>query len=176
MHVAYSSLFHVIRVVIFFLHLPTKEAIIRAVYNHNGISQDFEALPSQFGPLLHHEGLLSYVVEARSPNACQPIGAPPTFTSSFIAFIALIRWYNCSFTTKVLHAQQAGYHAAIVHNVNAETLITMLSDRAEMKQQISIPSWFISESASIQLKRLFHYDQTAYVILIPESHWLSCWF
>ncbi|XP_053149181.1 E3 ubiquitin-protein ligase ZNRF4-like, partial [Hemicordylus capensis] len=155
--------------------LTGKEALIRAVYNHNGISQDFVALPSHFGPSLQHEGLLGYVIEAQPANACHPIEAPPSLNGSFIAFIALIRRYDCPFTTKVLHAQRAGYQGAIVHNVNSQALVTMLSDNEDIKQQVTIPSLFIAESASTQLRRIFHYDHTAYVILIPECHWLSCW-
>ncbi|XP_025023837.1 E3 ubiquitin-protein ligase ZNRF4-like [Python bivittatus] len=156
------------------LHLTTNEALIRAVYNHNGISQDFEALHSDFGPLLRTEGLLGYLIEARPANACQPIKAPPLSKSFPVAYIALIQRYDCPFTTKVLHAQQAGYHAAIVHNVNSQALVIMMGEK-EMRHQVNIPSMFISESASTQLKRIFHYDQTAYVILIPDCHWLSCW-
>ncbi|XP_063003383.1 E3 ubiquitin-protein ligase RNF167-like [Elgaria multicarinata webbii] len=156
------------------LHIPPSKAFIRAVYNHNGISQDFEALPSHFGPTLHREVLLGYVVEVKPANACQPIAAPAPSNSSSVAFVALIQRDNCPFTTKVLHAQQAGYQAAIVHNVNSQALVAMLSEK-EATKHIHIPSVFIGESASTQLKRIFHYDQTAYIILIPDCHWLSCW-
>ncbi|XP_061457812.1 E3 ubiquitin-protein ligase ZNRF4-like [Rhineura floridana] len=160
---------------LFLFYMPTSEALIRAVYNHNGISQDFDALPSHFGPSLHREGLLGYLMEARPANACQPIDAPPSANGSFAAFIALIQRYDCPFTTKVLHAQRAGYHAAVVHNVDSQALVTMLSEKENMKEMVNIPSLFISESASTQLRRIFHYDPTAYLILIPECHWLSCW-
>ncbi|CAI5798877.1 Hypothetical predicted protein [Podarcis lilfordi] len=157
------------------LCIPSNDALIRAVYNHNGISQDFDALPSHFGPSLHREGLLGHLVEAKPANACQPIDTPPPANSSSTAFIALIQRYDCPFTTKVLHAQQAGYHAAIVHNVDSQALVTMLGENEAVKESVSIPSLFISESASTQLRRIFHYDQTAYIILVPECHWLSCW-
>lgn len=155
------------------LHLTTNEALIRAVYNHNSISQDFEALNSDFGPVLQSEGLLGYLIEAKPANACQPIKAPPLTNSSSVAYVALIQRNDCSFTTKVLHAQQAGYQAAIIHNVNSQALVTMLG-KEDVQHQVNIPSVFIGESASTQLKRIFHYDRTAYVILIPECHWLSC--
>ncbi|KAH0625833.1 hypothetical protein JD844_034131 [Phrynosoma platyrhinos] len=174
MPVATPSLIHVV-LVITLSHISPNDALIRVVYNHNGISQDFEALPSHFGPQLYREGLLGYLVEAKPANACHPIRAPPPSNGSSVAFVALIQRYDCSFTAKVLQAQKAGYHAAIIHNVNSQALVTMLSENEDAKGQVGIPSVFIGESASTQLKRIFHYDPTAYIILIPDCHWLSCW-
>lgn len=172
MYSVFLPCFHVVMAILF--HIPIQEAFIRAVYNHNNINQDFEAFSSHFGPSLDREGLLGYLIEAKPANACDPIEAPPLSNSSSITFIALIRRYDCPFTTKVLHAQRAGYHAAIVHNVHSQTLVDMWSDEEDVMQEVTIPSLFVSESSSMQLRRIFHYDPTAYIILIPECHWLSC--
>ncbi|KAL8177846.1 UNVERIFIED_CONTAM: hypothetical protein K2H54_021456 [Gekko kuhli] len=155
-------------------HVSTKAALIRAVYNHNGISQDFKAMASDFGPVLYHEGLLGYLIAARPANACHPLKPPPSSNDSIDAFIVLIERYNCSFTTKVLHAQQAGYQAAVVHNAHSDKLVTMISENEAEKQTVAIPSLFIGASSATQLKRIFHYDPTAYLILVPEYHWLFC--
>ncbi|XP_060089137.1 E3 ubiquitin-protein ligase RNF167-like [Heteronotia binoei] len=169
----FSFPFHLVMMLLLF-HVSTKEALIRAVYNHNGISQDFKAMASDFGPVLYHEGLLGYLIVARPANACYPLKPPPFSNDSSDAFIALIQRYNCSFTAKVLHAQQAGYHAAIIHNVRSQTLVIMTSENEDKRQAVTIPSLFISESSATQLKRVFRYDPTAYLILIPEYHWLFC--
>lgn len=62
------------------------------------------------------------VVYADPPTACHKIQAPPNNTKYNGNWIVLIRRYNCSFEIKVRMAQQAGYDAAIVHNVNGNEL------------------------------------------------------
>nr|XP_020649944.1 E3 ubiquitin-protein ligase ZNRF4-like [Pogona vitticeps]XP_020649945.1 E3 ubiquitin-protein ligase ZNRF4-like [Pogona vitticeps]XP_020649946.1 E3 ubiquitin-protein ligase ZNRF4-like [Pogona vitticeps]XP_020649947.1 E3 ubiquitin-protein ligase ZNRF4-like [Pogona vitticeps]XP_020649948.1 E3 ubiquitin-protein ligase ZNRF4-like [Pogona vitticeps] len=155
-----------------FLHASTDKAFLRVVFNHHSLSQDFEALPSHFGPVRPSETFLGYVVEAKPANACHPIEAAPRSNGSSAAFAALIRRYDCSFATKVSHAQRAGFQAAIVHNVRSQTLVSMVSKEKGPSPPVDIPSVFIGESSSTQLRRIFHYDPTAYIILIPSlSRW-----
>uniref|UniRef100_A0A674I5I5 PA domain-containing protein n=1 Tax=Terrapene triunguis TaxID=2587831 RepID=A0A674I5I5_9SAUR len=105
----------------------------------------------------HHEGLMGYLIEAMPANACEPIEGPPASSNSSEAFIALIRRSDCPFGVKVLHAQQAGYQAAVVHNVNAEHLVNMVTDDKEIRQQIAIQSVFTGESAYMHLRRASHW-------------------
>lgn len=62
------------------------------------------------------------VVYADPPAACQKIKPPPNDTNYNSNWIVLIRRYNCSFEIKVRMAQEAGYDAAIIHNVNSNEL------------------------------------------------------
>jgi E3 ubiquitin-protein ligase RNF13 len=62
------------------------------------------------------------VVYADPPAACQRIKSPPNDTNYNRNWIVLIRRYNCSFEIKVRMAQEAGYDAAIIHNVNSNEL------------------------------------------------------
>jgi len=62
------------------------------------------------------------VVYADPPAACQRINSPPNNTNYNHDWIVLIRRYNCSFEIKVRMAQEAGYDAAIIHNVNSNEL------------------------------------------------------
>jgi len=62
------------------------------------------------------------VVYANPPTACHNIQAPPNSTDYNGNWIVLIRRYNCSFEIKVRMAQEAGYNAAIIHNVNSNEL------------------------------------------------------
>lgn len=61
-------------------------------------------------------------IYANPPSACQKIQAPPNITDYNGNWIVLIRRYNCSFEIKVRMAQEAGYDAVIVHNVNSNEL------------------------------------------------------
>lgn len=146
------------------LQVPTGKAFIRAIGSPNSTSQDFGGLPAIFGPALPTGGLIGFLVEARPANACHPIEGPPNASS---AFIALIRRYDCSFVTKILHAQQAGYRAAIVHNVDSQVLVSMVSE-VDTKQQVHIPSMFTTDVASRILKQLCRSRKLTSVILIPE--------
>ncbi|KAH0625831.1 hypothetical protein JD844_034129 [Phrynosoma platyrhinos] len=144
--------------------VPAVKAFIRAVCGHNSTVLDFDALPALFGPPIPREGLAGLLVEARPANACHPIEGPPNTTS---AFIVLIRRYDCSFDTKVLHAQQAGFRAAIVHNVNSQTLVHMVSE-LDAKDRIHIPAMFMADVASKVLKQLHHARKLTSLILVPE--------
>uniref|UniRef100_A0A803SRI5 PA domain-containing protein n=1 Tax=Anolis carolinensis TaxID=28377 RepID=A0A803SRI5_ANOCA len=170
----YVRVYVAVLVILILLCPTTDEALVRAVYNHNSISQDFEALPSGFGPGLSGEGLLGSLLEAEPIHACRPIRVAPPSNGSSAAFVALIRRHGCPFATKVLHAQRAGFQAAVVYNIK-ESLVTMVSEEEEAAREVDIPALFIGASASTQLKRIFHYDPTAYVILLPECQWDSCW-
>uniref|UniRef100_A0A8C4VYR7 PA domain-containing protein n=1 Tax=Gopherus evgoodei TaxID=1825980 RepID=A0A8C4VYR7_9SAUR len=113
------------------LEAPMAEVFVYVVYKQN--STCYNALPACFGPPLPSEGLMGYLIEAMPANACDPIEGPPASSNSSEAFIALIRRSDCPFGVKVLHAQQAGYQAAIVHNVNAEHLVNMVTDDKEIR-------------------------------------------
>ncbi|XP_030043001.1 E3 ubiquitin-protein ligase RNF167 [Microcaecilia unicolor] len=145
---------------------PTAEAFI---YAYSNFSLVFDDLPAVFGASLPRDGLKGCLVEANPQNACAPIEGPPP-ASGNESFFALIRRYECSFDVKVLHAQQAGYQAVIVHNVNSDSLLRMMWSNETIKQKIQIPAVFVGESTAKCLAANFTYYKGAHVILVPESN------
>lgn len=141
-------------------------------HNSNMTSMLFEDLPALFGSPLPKDGLMGILVVSHPLNGCAPMDPPPPLPSSFDAnttkFVALIRRYDCNFDIKVLHAQQAGYSAAIVHNMYSDTLLNMNYSNETIAEQIVIPSVFTSYYASETFKNLITPERGVYVILKPE--------
>ncbi|XP_026510852.1 E3 ubiquitin-protein ligase RNF167-like [Terrapene carolina triunguis] len=164
-----QSPFRMATVFLLFL-VPNGKAFIRAIYNRNSTSQDFSALPALFGPPLPGKGLTGYLIEATPANACHPIESPPVPRNSSAAFIVLLRSYHCTFGAKVQHAQQAGYRAAIMHNMNSQALVDMAIGMEEIQQWIEIPSVFTGEATSKLLRKVCRSDEGAHVILVPKYY------
>lgn len=132
-----------------------------------------EDLPALFGSPLPKDGVMGLLVESRPLNACTPIDPPPasptpTDPNSTVKYIVLIRRYDCNFDIKVLHAQQAGYSAAIIHNMYSNTLLNMNYSNETIADMIDIPSVFTSYYASEVLRSFIIPEKGAYVILKPD--------
>ncbi|XP_023396489.1 E3 ubiquitin-protein ligase ZNRF4 [Loxodonta africana] len=147
--------------------LAPSQALVRAILDSNSSTMDFADLPALFGVPLAPEGLRGYLMEAKPANACQPIERPRLGNSSLGA-IVLIRRYDCTFDLKVLHAQRAGFEAAIVHNVRSDDLVRMAHVYEDVRRQIAIPSVFVGEAASQDLRVIVRCDKTAHVLLLPD--------
>uniref|UniRef100_A0A8C5PVP1 RING-type E3 ubiquitin transferase n=1 Tax=Leptobrachium leishanense TaxID=445787 RepID=A0A8C5PVP1_9ANUR len=146
------------------------QAFICAYTDWNGsLPQIFDDLPAMFGSSLPLDGIRGYLVEAVPANACAPILPPPVMDNKTM-FFALIKRYNCNFDTKVLHAQQAGFQAAIVHNVNSEKLLNMMWNDESLRKEVKIPSVFIGETSGKELIGQYSYSDNAIVILVPEYY------
>ncbi|XP_051550025.1 E3 ubiquitin-protein ligase RNF13-like [Myxocyprinus asiaticus] len=150
-----------------FLNLLPVEADISA-YSLDNKTENFDDLPARFGYRLPSEGLKGFLVGARPENACEPIAPPPLRDNVTNTFIVLIKRFDCNFDVKVLHAQKAGYKAAIVHNVDSDDLISMGSNDLDILKQIDIPSVFIGEEAANSLKEDYIYEKGGHVILMPD--------
>lgn len=149
---------------------------IHLVFSHNSTCLDCQAVPACFGPPLSHVGLKGYLFEAVPANACHPIEALPVSKVSPLSSIVLIRRYDCPFSIKVLHAQEAGYQAAIIHNLHSDLLVSMTVKMEETRQQILIPSFFIGESAAKILRQVVHSkNETEVKVVIPQSYYNPCW-
>ncbi|XP_025717154.1 E3 ubiquitin-protein ligase ZNRF4 [Callorhinus ursinus] len=147
--------------------LVPSEAVVRAVLDGNASTVDFADLPALFGVPLAPEGVRGYLMEAKPANACHPIEGPRPGNGSLGA-IVLIRRYDCTFDLKVLHAQRAGFEAAIVHNVRSDELVRMAHVYEDLRRQIAIPSVFVGEAASQDLRVIARCDKAAHVLLLPD--------
>ncbi|XP_076867675.1 E3 ubiquitin-protein ligase RNF167 [Brachyhypopomus gauderio] len=148
-------------------------AFIYAHYS-NMTSMLLEDLPALFGSPLPNDGLMGLLVESHPLNACTPIDpAPasptPADPNSTTKYIVLIRRFDCNFDIKVLHAQLAGYSAAIIHNMYSNTLLNMNYSNETIAEEIDIPSVFTSYYASSVLRKYIIPEKGAYVILKPDS-------
>ncbi|XP_062452567.1 E3 ubiquitin-protein ligase RNF167-like [Rhea pennata] len=157
----------------FFYDTAVAETFSHVVYNHNSKCVAYKALPACFGPPLPVEGLTGYVIRVTPPKACHAIEHPPATSNTSETYIALIQASGCSFVKKVLHAQQAGYQAAVVYNVDSEKLMNMMSDDKEAQQQIEIPSVFTGESVFLHLQRTLHYEKGTCISLLPPKHYFN---
>lgn len=148
--------------------LVPSQAVVRAVLDGNASTVDFADLPAMFGAPLAPEGVRGYLMEAKPANACHPIERPPPVGNGSLGTIVLIRRYDCTFDLKVLHAQQAGFKAAIVHNVFSDDLVRMAHVYEDLRRQISIPAVFVSEAAAQDLRVIMCCDKSAQVLLLPN--------
>ncbi|KAM6216708.1 E3 ubiquitin-protein ligase ZNRF4 [Rhynchocyon petersi] len=148
--------------------LAPSRAMVRAILENNSSTVDFADLPALFGIPLAPQGLRGYLMEAKPANACQPIERPPTGNGSLVA-IVLIRRFDCTFYLKVLHAQRAGFEAAIVHNVHSDDLVSMAHVYEDLREQIAIPSVFVGEAASQDLLVIARCEKSAHILLLPNA-------
>lgn len=148
--------------------LVPAQAVVRAVLDWNSSSVDFPDMPALFGEPLAQSGVRGYLMEAKPANGCHPLEKPGLPPNGSLGAIVLIQRYDCTFDLKVLHAQQAGFEAAIVHNVRSEELVRMAHVYEDLRRQIFIPSVFVGEAASQDLRGLVRCDKSAHVLLLPD--------
>ncbi|XP_064030942.1 E3 ubiquitin-protein ligase ZNRF4 [Pogoniulus pusillus] len=151
------------------------EALAYVAYNDSSQCVAYKALPACFGPQLPAEELTGFLMEVRPPNACHAIENAPAPRRASELSVALIKAKDCSFVQKVLHAQQAGYQIAVVHNVGSEQLTTMKAEDEEAQQLVKIPSLFTGHSVSLHLQRLLQCKKGEYIKLLPpKPGWSPC--
>ncbi|XP_074834737.1 E3 ubiquitin-protein ligase RNF167-like [Carettochelys insculpta] len=164
-----QSSFHVATVFLLSL-VPNSKALTHATYNRNAIGQDFSSFPTPFGPPLPCQGPMGSLIELTPVNACHHIKCPPAPSNSSTAFIVLIGCYDCTFCVKLLQAQQFGYPDTLVHNMNSQALVDMVMGMEEIWQQFVTPSVFTVEATTKLLRKVYHSDARAHIILVPEYY------
>ena len=88
--------------------------------------QEFQDMPARFGGALPENGMRVLAVAGEPSNGCAEMKPPPNVTNFFTLnpakFAALVVRYNCSFEDKVRNAQNAGFQAVIVYNLQSDSL------------------------------------------------------
>ncbi|XP_063147140.1 E3 ubiquitin-protein ligase ZNRF4 [Candoia aspera] len=159
-----------------FLETPLATPFVHLVYTQNNSCLDFKAVSACFGPPVPLTGLKGYLVETVPANACHPIKAVPASNRTPSGFIALIRRYDCPFSLKVFHAQEAGYRAAVIYNLYSDLLVSMAIKMEERRLQIVIPSLFIGGTASKLLRRQVRSAKDAQImVVVPRGYYNHCW-
>ncbi|XP_043442234.1 E3 ubiquitin-protein ligase ZNRF4 [Prionailurus bengalensis] len=157
-----------VAVALILLALPAPSgAVVRAVRAGNASTLDFADLPALFGVPLAPEGVRGYLTEAEPADACRPIAGPRPGNGSLGA-IALIRPNDCTFDLKALHAQRAGFEAAVVRDARSDELVRTAPGFEEPRRQIAIRSVFVGEAASRDLRLIVRRDRSAHVLRLPD--------
>jgi E3 ubiquitin-protein ligase RNF13 len=144
-------------------------------FNKKNVSiGSYDDLIARFGPRLPIDGLKGWINVAKPLNGCSEIDKPPSNVSGIHNWIALIQRSppntNCSFDSKVFNAQNAGYSAAIIFNINSNYLVKMSSSG---EHNVYIPSVFIGESDGLEIINNFTYTQGYHVLLIEDEYNIS---
>ncbi|XP_030072853.1 E3 ubiquitin-protein ligase RNF13 [Microcaecilia unicolor] len=163
-----STIYFIVTVQLFAVLNPVFVEADIVAYSKENVSQTFEDLPARFGYRLQNDGLKGFLIGSKPENACEPIAPPPLKDNSTSTYIVLIRRLECNFDVKVLNAQNAGYKAAIIHNVASDDLLSMGSTDAELLKKIDIPSVFIGETSANSLKNEFTFEKGGHIVLLPE--------
>ncbi|KAI5068954.1 hypothetical protein GOP47_0015255 [Adiantum capillus-veneris] len=99
---------------------PSWSPSVRLQRRRRSSTRGYEA---SFAPKIPPLGIVGRVYAAEPLNACQPV---KSMNSNDIPGFLLLERGDCNFVTKIKHAQDAGYVAAIVYNdEDNDDLITM---------------------------------------------------
>ncbi|XP_053754028.1 E3 ubiquitin-protein ligase ZNRF4 [Panthera pardus] len=147
--------------------LAPSGAVVRAVRAGNASSLDFADPPALCGVPLAPEGVRGYLTEAEPADACRPLEGPRPGNGSLGA-TALIRPYDCAFDLKALRAQRAGFEAAVVRNARSDELVRTAPGFEGPRRQIAVPSVFVGEAASRDLRLIVRRDRSAHVLRLPD--------
>lgn len=126
---------------------------------------------SSAAPQVRSSGICGILVSGNPVQACSSLSSEGALsTASCLPFVLVSRG-NCSFETKVRHAQGAGFGAVVVSDdMDHSALVTMAGNA----RGISIPAVFISKSAGEALSQYTNDSNTECWIFpsFENSAWL----
>lgn len=140
-------LFHITAVclVLWILHTPSNTIVIVKGPKNQTVREDQDKPASfSFGRPFPKDGLWGHLAYTQPDDGCKPFVRPDNGTD-WIAVMSMSD--KCSFAMQVLHAQNALFVAAIVHNNKSDDLIEMTNT----SQRFDIPSTFIGLSSGRML-------------------------
>ncbi|MCO5558703.1 hypothetical protein L7F22_012289 [Adiantum nelumboides] len=130
---------------------------------HNFPELDLAHKVTKKAPKVPALGIVGRLYAAEPLNACQPV---KSMNSNDISGFLLLERGDCSFVTKVKHAQAAGYTAAIVYNDEDGDLITM----SGTETGIAIYAVFVTKKAGeILQSSVDKSDSRCYILPMFEN-------
>ncbi|KAH8388253.1 hypothetical protein KR093_001913 [Drosophila rubida] len=129
--------------------------------------EEFNDLPSSFGPAVLGNSLRVFVVpqETNNPYACGHLKPPPRSDyptgAKFVAIIS--RGGDCTFEQKVRVAQNATFYAVIIYNNEGDELEQMTANNST---GIHIPSVFVGLTTG---KTLLSFSSPEVVLIINDE-------
>jgi len=154
-----ATSFVLLVVITLWVRLSSADVIV--LNEHNKTARRFYSESALFGPHLPKDGFPGHLMISVPIDACADVQNVP---ANGTIWIALIKRQTCTFAKKVFNAQQAGYRAAIVHNVGSDDLIPMRGDG--QSGPILIPSVFIGESSGLALSDY----RNCTIVLTDDGH------
>eukprot|EP00249_Psilotum_nudum_P012108 c23583_g2_i1 orf=333-1490(+) len=126
-------------------------------------SLPFPDVEATFAPQIPNAGIAGVLFAAIPIHACEPLQNMYEM-SSLVSRFLLVERGLCNFVTKVHHAQEAGYAAAIVYNnEDSNDMVTMSGSGLG----IQIPAIFVSKQVGEVLWQ-FNGDVTARCYIFPS--------
>ncbi|XP_014663643.1 PREDICTED: E3 ubiquitin-protein ligase RNF13-like isoform X2 [Priapulus caudatus] len=163
-HITVLYVFTVVNLVVL-CHVTMVDADVIVKDPVNNTEAIYRDKAAQFGRQLPTIGLQGCMVYVEPRNGCSVITPPPTNFSTNKPWIAIIMRGDCDFDKKVIHAQLAGYGAAIVYNDRSDELLPMYSYDAS---SVIIPSVFVGETDGLYLIKNYQYWTKYYLTLTPD--------
>lgn len=112
------------------------------------------------------EGIEGWLMYANPPQACGPIEAPPKSSVNTKPWIVLAKRHNCTFGDKAQAAEDAGYSAIIIHNVDSDQPMTMGGGGV----QVRIPVVSIGQGQAYVLKQFTYWNKgPLYTVRITDD-------
>ncbi|XP_065841048.1 E3 ubiquitin-protein ligase RNF13-like [Oscarella lobularis] len=142
------------------------------VYFPNNTTIQFKSIAASFGPPIP-DNFLGKLAYATPSNACEEVKeAPKSGEDDPYGWFAIVDRGDCNFDTKVVHCQNANYHAVVV--VNGDNNLEPMGGGDEARY-VLIPSTMVTKDTGDYLKEHAVGTQNASVIvqLTQEDFYLS---
>jgi len=132
--------------------------VIDRLLNNTELDEVFD-YESTFGPEVSDVGVRGILFAPKPAEGCSKVQAPPAVFPSMLPllykhWIALLDRGNCTYVTKVLNVQAAGYHAVIVVNTMGDEIEPM-SALPDTARNVSIPSVIVGRTDGASLRKFF---------------------
>jgi E3 ubiquitin-protein ligase RNF13 len=166
---SFNKSFTIILLSILVFRLNIISADIAVISSSNRTVDVFVDFELGFAASVPSDGITGRIVVAEPEDACNPIASPPETNRSSLKWFVLIKRYSCDFKTKVQNAMRAGFHAAIIYNIDLTAVKKYsLVHSPQTESGITIPAVLVSFDDGWTLKKEYLWDKGFYVMILPD--------